>query len=59
MLGLIFTLAGMLLFMLAVACMDFVIMLQNEIRHFHQHFGHDQFIYPDHVCGHASHEFNK
>jgi hypothetical protein len=48
MLGTIFTLAGMLLFMAAVAVMDGWRAIAREIHEANRHFGHDTNIFPDH-----------
>lgn len=46
--GLIFALAGMALFMSAVAIMDGFRAIAREIREADRHFGHDTLIFPDH-----------
>lgn len=43
-----FTLAGLLLFSLAVAVMDSIRALAREIEEAEKHFGHDRSIFPDH-----------
>ena len=48
MIATIFTLSGMLLFMLAVAAMDGLRALARQIEETERCFGHDVKIYPDH-----------
>lgn len=48
MIGAIFALTMMLLFMLAVMVTDFLILIAEEVRTTEQAIGHDTKIYPDH-----------
>lgn len=48
MIGAIFALTMMLLFMLAVMVTDFLILIAEEARAIEQAIGHDTKIYPDH-----------
>lgn len=49
MIGAIFALSGMLLFMLAIMVTDFILLIQEEAEATKQAIGHDTKIYPDHI----------
>ena len=52
MIGILFTLTGVLIFAISIAVMDCLIIIVREFEEAEKHFGHDTDIFPDHEHEH-------